>query len=573
MNEKKSKKKLHAPKSKLGKIVLNLAITLVIGLIYFYVSLPALNLQDGQFYFFVGLLCVVYIVCAVITSGFHLEGEKAATTSGGTVVVNGGKLKEYFKFIKSQCLPIGILLGLLILVAIVGEIISMPIFRAGSYRELLGVQEGDFTADVQEISFNEIPRLDEASALYLSTTQMGSIPDMASQFEVSVSSTQINYQGSPVRVFPLEYADLIRWFTNRQSGIPAYIIVNMVDQKVEVRRLPDGQGIKYSPSEPLNRNVYRHLRFSYPTYMFATPSFEIDEQGNPWWVCPRVVKTIGLFGGTDIRGAVLMNAVTGESTYYESEDVPQWVDRVYLASLIVEQYDYYGTLIHGFFNSIFGKKDVRMTTADFNYIAMNDDVYMYTGVTSATSDQSNLGFLLCNQRTKEAKFYTVPGVTEQSAMSSAMGEVQDLKYTATFPLLLNISGQPTYFIALKDANQLVKMYAMVNVSRFDLVGKGATVGECEQDYMRLLVEKEVTVPEKLPQTTVSGVIEDITSAVIDGNTYFYVKLAGEQTYYALSAKQNELAAILKVGARVTIEHAPSADGAEIILDGYSVVLS
>ena len=576
MNQKKPKsgKKLHAPKSKVGKVLLNLVITAIIGFVYFYFTLPALNLQSEDFYAFVGLLCVVYIVCAFITSGFHLEGTTVTTAAGTVTTAQGGKVKEYFRFIKKQCLPIGILLGLLIVVGLVGQVISLPIFRAASYRELLDVQEGDFVTDVQEISFDEIPMLDEDSARYLSTTQMGTIPDMASQFEVAYDSTQINYQGRPVRVAPLEYADLIKWFTNRSEGLPAYIVVDMVTQEVQVVRLPEGQGMKYSPSEPLNRNVYRHLRFNYPTYMFATPSFEIDEEGNPWWICPRVVKTIGLFGGTDISGAVLMNAVTGECTYYAYEDVPQWVDRVYLASLIMQQYDYYGTLIHGFINSIFGQKDVRVTTEGYNYIAMNDDVYMYTGITSATSDQSNLGFLLCNQRTKETKFYTVPGATEQSARASAEGMVQDQGYTSTFPLLLNVADQPTYFIALKDNRQLVKQYAMVNVGQFTVVGIGDTVAACEQDYLEQLSAKGIAVDQgSRLETDVSGVIADIRSAVIDGNTYYYFSLEGEDVYYSIPAKDNDVAVILNPGDRVTINHAPVAEGdAPDIVEGYTIVL-
>lgn len=547
------------PRSKLSSVLLSLFITLLVGFGYFYVSLPALNLQDSNFYVFIFLLCVVFVISALVTSGFQVQ--------------QGGGLKEYLRFIKAQCLPVGLLMVALVLVGIVGSIISMPIFRASSYRELLNVQEGDFTTDVQEISFSEIPLLDEDSARYLSTTQMGTIPDMASQFEVSYNSTQINYNSKPVRVVPLEYADLIRWFTNRGNGLPAYIIVDMTSQEVEVKRLPEGQGMKYSPSEPLNRNVMRHLRFSYPTYMFAEPSFEIDEQGQPWWVCPRVVKTIGLFGGTDIQGAVLMNAVTGESVYYEAADVPQWVDRVYLASLIVEQYNYYGTLVHGFLNSVFGQRDVRLTTEGYNYIALNDDVYMFTGVTSATSDQSNLGFLLCNQRTKETKFYTAPGATEQSARSSAQGMVQDLKYTATWPLLLNISGQPTYFLALKDANQLVKMYAMVNVAQFNVVGTGSTVAECEQSYLKLLTSKGLAAEEERVETQVSGTVDEIRSAVMDGDSYYFVRLKGEDVFYSLSAASNPLAVILDVGDRVTIDHAPQAEGETAsILDAYTLTV-
>lgn len=551
----------HGPKGKMGKILINLLVTLVVGAVYFYISLPALNLQSEEFYGFVLLLCVVYILSALVTSGFDVKG-----ASG---------LKEYFKFIKSQCMPIGILLAGLIVIAIVGQVVSMPIFRAGAYRDLLDVQEmnaEDFSKDVSEISFSEIPTLDLASAQYLGDRQMGTLSDMVSQFEVSDAYTQINYNGQPYRVAALEYADLIKWFTNRSEGLPAYVMVNMVTQKADVIRLPEGQGVKYSPSEPLNRNIARHLRFQYPTFMFGTPVFEVDDQGNPWWIAPKIVKAIGLFGGTDINGAVMVNAITGESQYYE--EVPNWVDNVYNPALIAQQYDYHGTLVHGFINSVFGQRDVKVTTRDSNYIALNDDVYMYTGITSATSDQSNLGFLLSNQRTKETKYYTAPGATEQSAMNSAMGVVQDLGYTATFPLLLNISGEPTYFIPLKDKTQLVKMYAMVNVEQYQIVATDTTVSGCEQKYISLLAEKGITLPEALPQTTASGVIAELRSAVLDGNTYYFIRLENEEVFYSISAAKNNVAVILNVGDTVTIEHAPAGEGApSSILSGYSVTLN
>ena len=394
---------------------------------------------------------------------------------------------------------------------------------------------------------------------------------MVSQFEYSFDSTQINYQGRPVRVAPIAYADLIKWFTNRGTGLPAYVMVDMVTQEATVVRLDEG--MKYSFSEPLNRNIERHLRFNYPTYIFGTPQFEIDEDGRPYWIAPRIVKTIGLFGGADIKGAVLVDAITGECTYYDVADVPSWVDNVYTPELIMEQYNYHGTLVNGFINSIFGQRDVTITTDGSNYIALNDDVYMYTGVTSANADQSNLGFLLSNQRTKETKFYSAPGATEAAAKASAEGVVQDLKYTATFPLLLNIAGEPTYFIPLKDATNLVKSYAMVNVAQYQVVATGSSVSECEQKYIQMLANKGITSEEELPRTEVSGVITDIRSAVMDGNSYYFIQLEGDPTYYSISAAQNPLAVILNVGDQVTIQHTPAVEGqSSSILDGSSVTL-
>lgn len=560
---KKDSSRARKPMGKAGRVLTSLLITVVVGFLYFYLSLPAINPQSADFYTFLALLCIVYTLCIFVLS---------AGDSGNVVRTPKEKVREWLRFVKSSCLPVGILFVAVIAVALIGQIISLPIFRASAYRELLTVEKGTFAQDISQISFDKIPTLDRDSAEYLGDRQMGTLSDMVSQFEYSNDSTQINYQGRPVRVAPIAYADLIKWFTNRGEGLPAYVLVDMVTQEASVVRL--SEGMKYSFSEPLNRNILRHLRFQYPTFMFDTPQFEIDEDGQPWWIAPRVVKTIGLFGGKDIKGAVLCNAITGESTYYDIADVPTWVDNVYTPQLIMEQYDYYGTLINGFINSILGQRDVTVTTEGYNYIALNDDVYVYTGVTSANADQSNLGFLLSNQRTKETFFYDAPGATEYAAMSSAQGVVQDLGYTATFPLLLNIAGEPTYFIPLKDQSNLVKMYAMVNVAQYQIVATGTTVSQCEQSYVRQLTDKGLAQTEEVPQTQASGPVAEIRSAVLEGNTYYFIRLEGEEVFYSISAAQNREVVTLNVGDQVTIDHAVAVQGSESsILDGYGLTIN
>ena len=557
MKETKSHAKI--PKGRFGRTLLGLFITALVGFIYFYVTLPALNPQAEEFYGFLMLLCLVYIVCVFLLSG----GAK-----DNVVRTRKEKIQEWFRFVRSRCLPAGILLLAILVVSLVGEFISMPFLRAGAYRDLLTVEDGNFTQDITQISFDKIPTLDRDSAEFLGDRQMGTLSDMVSQFEYSNDSTQINYQDRPVRVAPIAYADLIKWFTNRGTGLPAYVLVDMATQEATVIRLPDG--MKYSFSEPLNRNILRHLRFQYPTYMFDTPQFEIDEEGQPWWIAPRVVKTIGLFGGTDIQGAVLCNAITGESHYYSQEDIPTWVDNVYTPNLIMEQYNYHGTLINGFINSILGQRGVTLTTEGYNYIALNDDVYVYTGITSANADQSNLGFLLSNQRTKETKYYEAPGATEMAAQLSAMGVVQDLGYTATFPLLLNIAGEPTYFIPLKDATQLVKMYAMVNVAQYQIVATGTSVSTCEQAYIKMLSEKGLAQEEELPQTQFSGVVEEIRTAVIDGNTHYFLRFHKDGMFFSFSAAQDPTVVTLDVGDTVTIQHEVLEEG---VLDHIPVIYS
>ena len=515
-----------------GRIAINLLVTLVFGLVYFYLELPAINLHDKNFYGFFFLMSAVYCVTALVTSGVYKFVQQG----------------EFFASIKQACLLPFILCVLLLILMAGGSLMSSVVFRASSYTELLEPADGDFTEDVKEISYNRIPMLDAASAARLGDRKLGELSDMVSQFEVSDTYSQINYKGSPVRVAPLEYGDFFKWFNNFRSGLPAYIVVDMVDQSVDVVRL--SEGMKYSDNELFFRNIYRYIRFQYPTFMFDNANFEVDEEGTPYWICPKIEKTIGLFGGTDVNGAVLVNAITGEHAYYE--DVPQWVDRVYDADLIIEQYDYHGLYQNGFLNSFFGQKGVTVTTDGYNYIALNDDVYVYTGITSVGGDQSNVGFILVNQRTKEAKYYSCAGAEEYSAMNSAQGVVQHLNYNATFPLLLNVSGEPTYFMALKDNAGLVKLYAMVNVQQYNIVSTGSTVAECEKAYTKLLTQNGVVTAPSQPENEITGVIEEIRSAVINGNSYYYFKLTGKNWYYSIAASSCETAVLIDVGDRVAI---------------------
>ena len=545
-------------KRTLPRILISILITLVVGAIWFYISLPAINLHNTSFYGFCLILLLVYILVFMIALG---------TDTGD----NGIRLKDYLAFAKKQCRVVLILVVALILLFLAGALISAPFLRAGAYHDLLDVETGNFATDVDQLSFDEIPMLDQASASRLGDRKLGELSDMVSQFELSADYTQINYQGRPVRIASLEYGDFFKWFLNRKEGLPAYITVDMGTQEAQVVRTSSLGlgGMRYSPSEYFTRDLDRTLRFSYPTYMFMSAHLEVDEDGTPWWVCPRQSKTIGLFGGTDIIGAVLLNACTGERAYYDIDDIPTWVDRVYTAELISEQYNYYGYYVHGFINSLIGQKEVTITTEGTNYLALKDDVYMYTGITSVNSDQSNVGFLLSNQRTKETTYYPVAGAIETSAQASAQGVVQDLGYTATFPLLLNIGGQPTYFMSLKDSSELVKMYAMVNVAQYQIVATGTSVAACESDYVAKLQQHDIPVSVdgdldiSIDQASLSGKIAEIRTAVLDGDSWYYIRLDGSSTFYAISATADRNVVVLNVGDQVSIQ-ADSASDAAIV---------
>lgn len=528
-------------------VLRNLFLTLILGAVFYYIMLPPLNPKSMESYVFLLGLLVVFVLLQMASLGLASYRKRM----DGTTVVDI-QPRSVLKF-WSVKIPV-ILGGLLILVVLVGQVISMVPFRAKDYASLLTVTDGDFKEDVDQISFDQIPMLDKESAEKLGDRKLGELSDMVSQFEVNSAYSQINYQNSPVRVTYLDYGDVIKWLNNRSEGLPAYILINMVTQEVTVQRLEEG--MKYSPSDMFSRDLMRALRFKYPTLIFDDVNFEIDENGMPFWICSVVDKKIGLFGGADVVGAVILDAITGESTYYPVAEVPTWVDRVYSADMIVAQYDYYGQFSGGFLNSMFGQKNVRTTTDGYNYIAMRDDVWVYTGVTSVTGDESNVGFILSNQRTKETAYYAIAGAEEYSAMSSAQGMVQHLGYRATFPLLLNISGEPTYFMALKDASYLVKMYAMVNVEQYQIVATGATLAETKQNYdemlsqngiqAEILPEEEAAVPETV---TVTGQVKELRSQVVEGNTVYYFLV--EDQWYSVSAALCEDAVLMDEKSEIT----------------------
>lgn len=557
------------------KIVLSLLCSAVFAGILFYFMLPALNFKSYDLYIYLGAIVASYVVFNALFSNVF------------------GK-PEYVPYVKRRAIVPGIIIAVLLVAVGVGYLVSCEFFRASSYSKIISVDtDSNFSEDIEEQtadSFSEIPKLDEDTAAQLAARALGALKDIGSvsQFTIAPENSQINYQGKPYRVVPLQYADIIKWLVNTREGFPGYVMVNMADESTNFVELKDGS-IRYSAYEHFNKLLKRHLRFEFPTYLFADATFEVNDDGDPFWICARLDKTIGLFGGTDVIGIVLVDAVSGECIEYSMDQLKddpnlQWIDRVYDSDLIVQQYNYYGKYQKGFWNSLLGQKDVIKTTDGYNYIAKNDDVWMYTGVTSVTSDQSIIGFVLVNQRTKEADFYNVTGGTEYSAQQAAEGRVMDLGYTATFPLLLNIGGEPTYFLSLKDPkNQIVQQYALINVANYNNNKMGVTgtdLSKCLASYIESLKEKGITVDinpddvvtpgtneDKTPDTsklTASGTIADIRTAVMGGESYYYIKLDSNEAYFAIAASKDEGVVILNRGDSVTVTY--SGEGSIINAD-------
>lgn len=542
-------------KNRVLKSIIKWLICAVIIFIGFWFLLPPLNIRSSEFWNFI-IFCI--IVCLLInafsqiTSFFKCADTKRlySKEERRTVFKNVGK-------------PVKAVLIVFVCIAafyLIATVIGAEIFNASRYVKLIEPKDGDFIEDVSEINMSQIPVVDRDTASRLGQRKLGEMSDLVSQFEIQEIYTQINYKGRPVRVTPLIYGDIIKWFNNQSEGIPAYITVDMTTQETQLIRLENG--IKYSTGEYFMRNLDRYLRFKYPTKIFDNISFEINDDGTPYWVASTVKYRIGIWSGRDIGGAVLVNAVTGECKYYDLEDIPTWVDQVFDSDMIIKQLTYNGKYRSGFFNSIFGQKGVLKPTDGYNYLAINDDVYLYTGMTSVMSDQSNVGFVLVNLRTKETKFYTIPGAEEYSAMSSAEGQVQHLKYKATFPLLLNISDRPTYFISLKDAAGLVKMYAFVDVEQYQIVGTGETVEAARSDYITKLQDENVEVNDSA-ETKISGIIESIASAVVSGNTNYYLRLAESDKVYTIPITLSDRLPFAKAGDNVELTVTENDDNVNV----------
>lgn len=550
------------------KMIINIVGTVIGAIVAYYFMLPPLNFKSTDTYMFIGIVAAIFILLLFVTSGAVVK-------------------PEYTEYVKKRSVISIIIIAILVAVVGVGMAVSSVVFRAKTYSNIIDVNENtSFANDIEEADFSAVPVLDDLAASVLANRTLGDLASInaISQFEVSTQMTQINYKNEPVKVTTLAYGDVFKWFKNTSDGLPGYVVVNMVTQKAELKLLPEGEYIRYSIHEHFGKYLMRHVRFSYPTYIFDTPHFEIDEEGNPYWLCPVLDKTICLFGGTDVKGVVIVDAVTGDMTEYSAEDVKnstelQWIDGIYSKDLLVEQYNYYGQYKNGFINSLIVQDGVKLATDGSNFLAQNDDVYMYTGVTSASNDQAIIGFVLINMRTKDASFYAVSGAKENSAQSSAQGDVQDYAYTATFPILLNISGEPTYFMSLKDKDNLVKRYAMVNVENYQVVVTGVTIAECTDAYVKKLKQNNITInvdidkiedatnssgeATDIPETEikkVKGVVTDIRTAVMGGESVYFIELDDKGIYYSIEASDNAAVVILNKGDSITVTYNASAQG-------------
>ena len=522
--------------SKTLGIIASVVIGTVATALAYYLMLPPLNIHSSGFWTFLIMVLFFYGLPLGVVSGFGAAGKK------------GGKVKVNKIFLIIAAIPVAVL--------VLGGIFSSTFFNAQKYAAVIEIQQSDFSEDMPEADVvTNISLMDTASASILGNRELGALSDVVSQYNVSLDYNQINYKGTPKKVANLEYVDFFRWINNSANGVPGYVTVDPVGNDADYVKFE--KPMIYVDSAYLGGDLMRKLRFSYPTKIFSSVNFEIDEAGNPYYIVSCMKPHVGLFGAMDVNEVIIFNPCDGTSELFAVADAPSWIDNVYDGNLASQKYNWYGTLSRGFWNSVIGKRDCKMTTQGYGYVVRGDDVWYYTGVTSVTSDESNIGFILTNARTGEYKYYPVIGAEEYSAMGAAQGEVQEKGYVASFPSLINVEGQATYIMVLKDENGLVKLYALVNVENYSIVATGDTQTSAKQAYLEELAKRGVITEEELPAPetkTADLTVKTVRLATVGGETVVYLT-AEDGTVYRGALASDESLILVTEGMALTVEYA------------------
>lgn len=522
------------------RIALFVIFAAVIGGFY-YAYFPAINIHLEIFW---TTLIVVFLSLAIIL------GAKSSISQMVGRLSKKPSIKEFSWFAKLCSVLVIVCVGVLI----VGSALGATLFRSRAYANLLPVDKREFTEDIEQSDqVTDIALMDTESARIFGNRKIGSLSDVVSQYEIEADYTQISIKGQPMKVSGLKYASFFKWWNNRNSGVPGYVQVNPVNSEAKYVKLT--KPMKYVPSAYFNYNLQRHVQLTYPTKIISGYKFEVDDDGNPYYICPTMTARVGLFGGIDVNGVIICDPIDGECKYYAIGDCPSWVDSVYDGHLLTKKYNWHGMLSGGYINSIIGQKGCKQATDDFGYKIIGDDVWVYTGVTSANGDQSNIGFVMMNQRTSEARYYQVSGAEEHSAMSAAEGEVQEKGYKASFPSLINVSGTPTYIMVLKDAGGLVKLYAMVNVEQYNIVATATSQTKVFEEYKTLLASdgKLETEENDLKEDTIT--VQSVEYIDTDDGTMVYIKDTNHQVYKQ-AFKEDESLIRISAGDVVHVKYQP-----------------
>lgn len=523
-------------------VIIYAALAVVVGL-YIFFAAPNLNplFSDGAMFWL-----VLITICMVIPffTKFKLDEASAdATTARGLLS----------KLLPKRWLVITlvVLWGAFLIV----NIICTPLFFWRVYRDQLPEPAvTEFTSTVAPIDTKQIPIVDKELAATLADKKLGEKPSLGSQVRLGEPTMQ-NVNGELVWAIPLQHSGFFKWLANL-DGAAGYIKVSATNLKdieyVETYK------IKIQPDCYFMHDLTRKARFAGGFFTGITDySFELDDQGKPYWVVTTYKNDCG-FTLPDANGVIIIDAETGASSMYKMDEIPEWVDRVQPEDFIINQINNKGEYIKGIFN--FSNSEKYKTSQGDNIVYNNGKCYLFTGITSVGADESATGFYMVDMVTKEPVLYRMSGATEFSAMRSAQGEVQDLGYTATNPIILNVYDEPTYFMTLKDAERLIKKYAFVSVKDYSVVGVGDTMSEAKADYAKSMndISDKPIFGEDSGEVMLSavGTVDRINFTIEGDSTVYYFTLDGNKSIFKVDSSVSPKLPITRQGDSVNIKYQP-----------------
>lgn len=445
------------------------------------------------------------------------------------------------------------------------EVIFNPLFFYNSYRsQIADVEETIFTSEIQAIDLNQIPIVDKALASRLADKKLGEDPSLGSQVDLGEPTLQ-NVNGELLWIVPLQHSGFFKWLANLE-GSAGYITVSATDQ-MDVQYVNDYK-IKIQPTSYLLHDLTRLVRLNGGLFTGITDySFEIDNTGKPYWVVTTYTNTCG-FNLPEATGIILVDAQDGDVQRYGMDEIPDWVDRVQPEEFILQQLENKGEYVHGVFN--FSNKNKFQPTYLHNIVYNDDRCYLLTGITSVGSDQSATGFYMIDMVTKEPILYRISGATELSAKGSAEGEVSDLKYVASNPILLNVFETPTYFMTLQDSAGLIKRYAFVSVTNYQIVGLSSTISEARADYYKKLTDAnqgsgDFNISGDQPQIQDYLTIDRISYTIEDSLT-FYMFTTKEKpgVLFKADLRINPFLVLTQAGDEVEVVYSYGDDNMQVI---------
>ena len=528
------------------QFLLNLVLTLVFLVLIVFQG-PNLNpmYPDGAFSW-----CFI-ISCYVILNFFVALGSVRITTNEYnrpqlSVDKSVGGYKTGFA-----------LLAILWVLYFAATVLSMPLFNYKAYRDQLGTPVvSEFTDTVQPLALDQLPIVDKSLVRELADKKVGENPGLGSQVVLGIPVIQ-KVNGKLVWVVPLEHSGFFKWLKN-MDGSAGYIVVSASDVS-DVTLVTDHK-IKYQANAYILDDLNRHVRlFGGGLFKGLTDySFELDDDGVPYWVITSY-QNRWLFNLPEATGVLTVNATTGETTQYTIDTLPEWVDRVQPESFVMDQIQNQGTYVHGIFN--FSNQDKFRPSQGDIIIYNGARCYLFTGLTSVGSDESAIGFILVDMVTKESNIYQMSGATETAAQSSAEGKVQQFGYRASFPMIINLDGQATYFMTLKDNAGLIKQYAFVSVSNYTNVGTGETIDSALRNYRQVQGTVNSNISAGQATTTVKGTVLRIASETME-NTITYKIILEEQKdhIFTVSYELSSELALTQPGDRVSMDYMEDPTG-------------